>query len=588
MNNRFSLITVSVVLALLAACSQEYDISVDSSDVDGAHTVTTSLVAGNGRVLPQEVSGEHDSVVEIAFYPDDGFAVGDISGCDGQLIDNRFITAPLSDNCILEVAFEPQLSQPENFRSEAEGEFIKLRWDEVSGAEGYRLHCSAEPDPRHSGEENPCADGWTDELIYPYRYVARPGRGQSYYFSVSAYRGDLTGPESQQIILSEPPGTGEDEREKSCDLYFSSDGEGSGYSIGDSANISTINNAMAEMTGGTLCLLSGVYQSGLTLTQSGSREYPFTITGVNGYPMFKGNFDSLSRSKTGEHAITIRASNLNIENILFRNVGVCFRIDSDVKNIRLRNFRAADVATCVDVARYRDHSVKNLVIDGAMILRFTRNAILLGAYSDGVSVINSYIDMQPEKMGGRGVDYVAGIGLYDEAQNILIENTSVLNVIGKSEGYSQGDGILAEVGVQSVRVTDSYLRGHQDGCIDTKAADFVIDGTIAAECKRSYRFWQNHYPNGAKCQRCISYDPTGDAHFSLHHNSNISEEVVIYSKNDAALVYSSDGGVFSVKRMFGVYPFDPMGAFFTVEDARLVLQDDYAIPPVPNPTKFQL
>ncbi|BBN81496.1 hypothetical protein PA25_14810 [Pseudoalteromonas sp. A25] len=49
----------------------------------------------------------HGSIVRLTFYPNDGYQLKSVNGCDGQLTDNTYTTAELSKNCLINVTFEP-------------------------------------------------------------------------------------------------------------------------------------------------------------------------------------------------------------------------------------------------------------------------------------------------------------------------------------------------------------------------------------------------------------------------------------------------------------------------------------------------
>lgn len=388
------------------------------------------------------------------------------------------------------------------------------------------------------------------------------------------------------IVLSSPAVS----QQEDCDRYFSARGTGSGYSEKSPASLNSLNDMIQSEGGGSvMCLLPGVYRTGLSVNQGGSSGEPVTIRGEGGYPIFASDFDASTRERKGDIAIYVRASHLTFDALKFRNVGVCFRFDRDVNSIDLTNFYARNVATCVDVARYRDHVVESLTISGAMILQFTRSAILIGSKATDVVIEDSYLDMQPDKIGGQGSDYVTGIALYDAASHIVINNTAVLNVAGKTEGYSQGDGIDAESNVSYVLVLDSYFRNNQDGCIDAKAAHFFIENTVAIGCKRNFRLWQGNFPNGPRCDHCISYDPQGDSHFNVNHNNSEANIVEVYSRDKARLVTTANDGSLSIRKLIGFYPSSlSLGSALSVKTARLCPTASYDVPDIPNPTTFSI
>jgi len=71
------------------------------------YTVTTSISAG-GTVSPVPASSvSHGSTVSFKPVASDGYRLSSISGCDGNLTVETYITAPVNNDCIIEVSFEP-------------------------------------------------------------------------------------------------------------------------------------------------------------------------------------------------------------------------------------------------------------------------------------------------------------------------------------------------------------------------------------------------------------------------------------------------------------------------------------------------
>lgn len=126
------------------------------------------------------------------------------------------------------------------------------------------------------------------------------------------------------------------------------------------------------------------------------------------------------------------------------------------------------------IAGLPDAAVRHITVDGAgardgLVLQFTRGAIFLTSDTHDVLLEDLYVDMQPEKIGGRGGDHPVGIALYDTVRDIIVRRATVMNVVGRIDGYTQGHGIDGETPAKDM-VEHSYFRGSQDGCIDTRSA----------------------------------------------------------------------------------------------------------------------
>ncbi|MFP2908333.1 fibronectin type III domain-containing protein [Pyxidicoccus sp. 3LFB2] len=358
-------------------------------------------------------------------------------------------------------------------------------------------------------------------------------------------------------------------------------------------NAGTMANLNAFITavgpGGKVCIHGGTYGTGYTVSTGGADGAPVTLVGVAGRPVFQSTFDASTRAKSGAVAFHVRANNVVFHNLEFRHVGSCFafRAVAPVSHVTLSQFRAENVATCVDIERSTSASVTDLTVRDAMILQFTRGAIFLTSNTNGVLIEDTYIDMQPERIGGQGSDYVVGIALYDTARNVVIRNTTVLNVIGKQTDYTQGDGIDGESSASDILVENSYFRGSEDGCIDTKSKNMLIRDTVAAECKRNFRLWQSVMP-GPRVESVTSYQPRG-AHFFMRSGATTAVDIAVHSSNTASLVsYDCDTTcTFNVQGLRGTLAdASRLNASGTVTGNTLVYGQAVTIPPVPNPTPF--
>ncbi|NMO15096.1 fibronectin type III domain-containing protein [Pyxidicoccus fallax] len=358
-------------------------------------------------------------------------------------------------------------------------------------------------------------------------------------------------------------------------------------------NAGTMANLNAFITavgpGGQVCIHGGTYSTGYYVTAGGAEGAPVTIKGILGRPVFQSTFDASTRAKSGPVAFHVRASNLVFHNLEFRHVGSCFafRAQAPASHVTLSRFRAENVATCVDIERSSTTAVTDLTVRESMILQFTRGGIFLASNTNGVLIENTYIDMQPDRIGGQGSDYPVGIAFYDTARNVVVRNTTVLNVIGMQTGYTQGDGIDGESTASDVLVEGSYFRGSEDGCIDTKVRNMLIRDTVAAECKRNFRLWQSVTP-GPRVESVTSYQPR-DAHFFMRSGSTTARDITVRSSNAAKLVaYDCDTQcLFNVEGVSGtLLDASRLNASGTVTGNTLVYGQAVTIPPVPNPTPF--
>ncbi|NPC46775.1 fibronectin type III domain-containing protein [Corallococcus sp. AB032C] len=343
--------------------------------------------------------------------------------------------------------------------------------------------------------------------------------------------------------------------------------------------------------GGMVCIHGGTYGTGTTVSQGGALGAPVTIKGVEGRPIFQSTFQASTRAKTGPVAFTVKASNLVFHNLEFSHVGTCFsfKAATSVAHVTLSQFRAENVATCVDVERSSSTAFTDLTIRDAMILQFTRGGIFLASGTNQSLVEDVYVDMEPEQIGGQGSDYPVGIALYDTTNNVTLRRATVMNVTGMQTGYTQGDGIDGESTASDVVLEDSYFRGNEDGCVDTKVRNMLIRNTVAAECKRNFRLWQSVSP-GPRVENVSSYQPR-DGHFFMHSGTTTAKDIAVYSSNGAKLVAydcsSSSPCTFNAQGIRGtLLDAAKLNATGTVTGNALVYGQSVTIPPVPNPTSF--
>jgi hypothetical protein len=311
-----------------------------------------------------------------------------------------------------------------------------------------------------------------------------------------------------------------------------------------------------------------------------------TIRGVDGAALFASGFDASTHNKFGSSAFVIAASHLIFEGLRFEAVGQCFRFDSNVSDITLQRFYAKNVGTCVDVTRGGTHQVRDLTITQAMVLQFTRGAFWLASRSSGVLIRDSYIDMQPDRIGGYGSDFPVGIAFYDETHDVEIHNTTVLNVVGEPAAFTQGDGTDGDASASDVIVDGCYFAGCSDSCAVAKAQRTLIRDTIAAGCRRNFGFWQaNTLPEGGRCERCTSYQPN-EAHFLVDGNQATATDIAVYSDNAAVLALEIGGGSLHIDGLGGTISGPNAVNVTSISNNQVEYGRVFSVPPPPNPTPF--
>lgn len=368
-------------------------------------------------------------------------------------------------------------------------------------------------------------------------------------------------------------------------------GSGDGSTAQNAAAFADLNTLIANRgTKELICLGDGEYEPGMVVQQGGSAESPLVIRGSSDHVVFRGSFVANETNKFGSSALTIKGSYLTIESIRCEEVGQCIKIPAGetlvVEHLTLRDLFIKHVGTAIDVARNGGETVRDLSIEDVMILQFSRGGIFLAANTADASIARVYIDMQPAEIGGRGSDYPVGIALYDEAQDVEISNVTVLNILGKTDGYSQGDGLDGERTARRVQIKSSFFAGHRDGCVDAKTREMLISDTIAVNCKRNFRLWQNDEGDGPRCLNCESYQPR-DAHIFTRGNSPAYfDNLGVYSDNNARLVVYDGPGEVIVDGLRGTLSSEDRLNATSVTNSSLTYGGTFMTPAPPNPTRF--
>lgn len=369
-------------------------------------------------------------------------------------------------------------------------------------------------------------------------------------------------------------------------------GDGDGRAPEHAAPVSELNALIMTHGGSRLyCLEAGDYGTGLKLSRSGTPEEPVVIR-ANGDAVFRHTFVANATNKFGATAIELTASHITLEGLRCERVGQCISFPSKpnlfIEGVRLRDLEIVHVGTGISVERGGEQVVRDLLIQGVMIRQFSRAGIFLAATMERVTVAQSYLDMQPEQIGGRGSDYVVGIVFADALDGVEVVETTVLNVLGKDTGYTQGDGIDGESTSRNIQIRDAFFAGHRDGCIDTKTRETVIRDTVVLGCKRNLRLWQNAEGDGPRVEHVVSYQPREAHLFTKGPTPARFEHFEVRSDNMAKLLVLDGEGSVQIGTLSGTLAQEdrrnvPMSA---VQDDQLIYGEAVMTPVAPNPTRF--
>ena len=377
--------------------------------------------------------------------------------------------------------------------------------------------------------------------------------------------------------------------------------QGSGAADGSSAQNALAIGQISEAielagAGGLVCLEPGIYQDGVAVIRSGgTADAPVTVRALPG-AIFRGDFVPVSDSdkKFGKDAIRVAASHVTLEGIECEAVGQCVGVPKEdglvVEGLTIRGLRVERTGTGIMITRSGGQIMRDFKIEDAMILQFSRAGIALASTMERVTIERVYIDMQPDLLqDGRGSSHPVGIAFYNEVSDVLIDRATVLNVLGKSDGYSQGDGVDGERSVRDVTIRDSFFAGHRDGCVDTKAAGTVLERVTVAACKRNLRLWQNDDGDGPRCVSCSSYEPREGHLFTKGSTPARFGRFEVYSETQAKLVVYDGEGSVDIDELAGSLPSE---SNFTsaknveVEDNQIDYGAAFSTPAPPNHTSY--
>ncbi len=289
-------------------------------------------------------------------------------------------------------------------------------------------------------------------------------------------------------------------------VYVSPAGSGdrSGSSAANAKPISALDSAIQRAgAGGTVNLLAdkGAYNlsGSVTVSHGGTSSAPVTIQGVSssGAPMditVNGTRDATwTPGEAGGNTIFklyAGANNLVFQNMDFKNIGMAFQLGANLNNVTFQHMTADNVRYFTgtypgggsSVASVNGLTLRDIDVNGfsksVVILKYDSHNILL----DDVHGNSEYQD---------GDHFAMGVALQGTTHDVVIQNSSMANCIGKQAtgDYWNGDGFTAEEGTYNIRYVNVVSSGNGDAGFDLKGDNITLDHVRSEDNERNFRFW---------------------------------------------------------------------------------------------------
>ncbi|KYL34310.1 hypothetical protein A2I98_12245 [Pseudoalteromonas agarivorans] len=278
--------------------------------------------------------------------------------------------------------------------------------------------------------------------------------------------------------------------------YISNSGSGNGYSINSPAPLSQLNNLLADTVIDRIELQPGLYKQTDALYLS-SGEHPIEVVGLD-RATFTSNFNYYSGSNSG---IVISRSNIKFKNISFLNTRHCFRIKSnDVSNVRLEDISANNTMSCVEIDYNATKNITDISINNLKSIGYYKAGVRInGTNTSGVSITNSVFDGLTSTSDLERSCYISGISIAGLARNILIDNVSIANNIGRIDNcgsYQQGDGIMINTGTSDIVIKNTIISNSKDADLDIKGENVTLENitsTSGKEARYNFKLWNNSF-----------------------------------------------------------------------------------------------
>ena len=243
----------------------------------------------------------------------------------------------------------------------------------------------------------------------------------------------------------------------------------------------------------------------------GSRSNPYDLAGVAGNPLFR----------FGSGADDLVFANLNCSQV----GNGCFYVAAPINNLVIANVNATNVRRFFENAAgggLADATIAGLSISNVEIAGFSKGAIRLAYDTHNVTITDVVGDSQQQD----GDNFAIGVHLGGTVHDVIIERVTMDNARDTLHDYWNGDGFVAEVGVNNLQLIDTSASGNTDAGYDLKASNVQLVNATAHDNKRNFRLWGQNMV----LVECVGTDPKlrggSGTQAQVHLAENATVEIV--------------------------------------------------------------
>ncbi|MBB1350452.1 MULTISPECIES: hypothetical protein [unclassified Pseudoalteromonas] len=283
--------------------------------------------------------------------------------------------------------------------------------------------------------------------------------------------------------------------------YISSDGSGSGYSESNPASIFRLNTLLNDTSIDVIELQAGTYKQDDALFIN-TGNHPVEVIGTERV-VFTSDFNYYSGGNSG---FVIARSNLTFKNIAFLNTRHCFRFkNNEVSNIVIDDISANNTMSCIEIDYNATESISNISINKLKSLGYYKAGIRInGQNTKNINITNSIIDGLAMSSDLERSCYITGVSISGPVSDILIDNLSISNNIGRIENcgsYQQGDGIMINADAKDILIKNTIISNSKDADLDIKGQNVTLERITSSggkEARYNLKLWNNEFT----CTEC--------------------------------------------------------------------------------------